>query len=142
MTPRGQFVEPTGLEPLEEKTPTSVYMPRFDSGTQSHGSLPQVASTPRVSDIVALENVRRGSGIDEPSVIVSAEMMVESWYDSVADTVGIVRRRRWSAYGLALIAGLSGLLAVSLGILLAGPDSGRCNMPSNVNPPTTAQGHP
>ena len=128
------------LEPLDEKTPTSVYMSRFDSGMQMLARPKRAMPARRTGPEATPTDARCGAGINEPSIIISPEIMVDHGCDGVADTVAIVRRRRWNTFGLALIAGLSGLFAVSLGILLADFAGSRCNMLRDEDPQSSAQG--
>jgi len=128
------------LDPLDEKTPTSVYMPQFDSGMRLRASskyaVPARGTKPPTNPIDA----RHRADINEPTVIIASEIMGDYGCEGVADTVGIVRRRRWSALSLAVIAGLGGLFAISLGILLADFDRCCCNMRRNEVPRSSAQG--
>jgi hypothetical protein len=128
------------LDPLDEKTPTSVYMPQFDSGMRlrasSKCSVPAQGTEP-ATDLI---NAGHRADIDEPTVIIASEIMGDYGCDGVADTVAVVRHQRWSALSLALIAGLSGLFAISLGILLADFYRSCCNIPRNEDPQSSAQG--
>jgi hypothetical protein len=128
------------LDPLDEKTPTSVYMPQFDSGVRLRASSRDAVPNRGAEPATNLIDARPGADIDEPSVIIASEIMGDYGGDSVADTVAVVRRRRWSALSLALIAGLSGLFAVSLGILLADFDRCRRNILCNGDPQSSGQG--
>lgn len=139
MVSKAQLAESGYLEPLDEKTPTSVYMPRFDSVIQRGPTAKNAVPARRAEPAKDTIDARRGASIGEPSVIIASDIMVDCGCDGVADTVAIVRRRSWNALGLALIAGLSGLLAVSLGILLAAFDPCRCNMPCNEDPRSSGQ---
>ena len=128
------------LDPLDEKTPTSVYMPQFDSGMRWRAS-PKYAVPARGTE-PATNPIDTGHRVDinEPTVIIASEIMGDYGCDGVADTVAVVRRQRWSSLSLALIAGLSGLLAISLGILLANFDRCYCNMRRNEIPQSSARG--
>lgn len=129
------------LDPLDEKTPTSVYMSQFDSVMRLRASeRDAVPAQGGIGPVTSLASARLRADGDEPSVIIASELISDYGCDGVADTVAVVRRRRWSVFSLALIAGLSGLFAVSLGILLADVDRGRCNMLRNQDPQSSAQG--
>jgi len=128
------------LDPLDEKTPTSVYMPQFDSGMRLRASSKYAVPDGGTEPATNLIDARHRADIDEPSVIIASEIMGDCGCDGVADTVAVVRRRRWSALSLALIAGLSGLFAISLGILLADFERCCCNMRRNEDPQSSAQG--
>jgi hypothetical protein len=141
MVSKVQTEESDYLDPLDEKTPTSVYMPQFASGMQVRASpKDSLAAQGGTGSIMDLAGARCRADSDEPSVIIASEAIIDYGCDGVADTVAAVRRQRWSAFSLALIAGLSGLFAVSLGILLADLDQGRCNMRGNEDPQSSAQG--
>jgi len=128
------------LDPLDEKTPTSVYSPQFDSGMRLCASPKYAVPARGTEPATDLVDARHRVDIDEPTVIIASEIMGDYGGDGAADTVAVVRRRRWSSLSLALIAGLSGLFAISLGFLLA--DFGRCccNMRRNEVPQSSAQG--
>ena len=133
--------EPSGyLDPLDEKTPTSVYMPQFDSSMRLRAGSKNAVPAGGTEPATNLIDARHWAEIDEPSVIIASEIMGDYGCDGVADTVAVVRRRRWSVLSLALIAGLSGLFVVSLGILLADFDRCRCSILCNVDPQSSTQG--
>jgi len=128
------------LDPLDEKTPTSVYMPQFDSAMRLRASSSNAVPARCAEPATNLIDARHWAAIDEPSVIIASEIMGDYRCDGVADTVAVVRRQRWSALSLAIIAGLSGLFAISLGILLADFDRCRCNILCHDDAQSSAQG--
>jgi hypothetical protein len=127
----------SAAEPIDEKTPTSIYLPRFVSSIQ-----PRLEAQAADSARPALQSDDPGNSSTlasaEPSVIIAADPSNEYWCDGVADTVAVVRRRRSSALELALIATLGGLFAVSLGILLAEFTHCRCSMWWSNHPQSSA----
>ncbi len=129
--------ESSCAEPLDEKTPTSMYVPTFISSIRA---LADPGPEPSVKRDARSGHISRDAGNSEPSVVIAPELTAELWCDGVADTVGIVRCRRSRRLGRGLIAILCGLFAICAGILLAGLARGRCSMRDAHHPQSSARG--
>jgi hypothetical protein len=107
-------------EPVDEKTPTSMYWPQLDQDAQVHAD--GFRRPNRSAD--ARRCCSQPTAARLPSIVIAQEILLDGGYDGVAETVAMVRVRRSNALALVLIAGLGVLFAVAVGILLA--DSARC----------------
>jgi hypothetical protein len=108
------------LEPVDEKTPTSMYWPQLDRDAQVQSEDFQRPNRSSAAGLCCSQSTPARL----PSVVIAQEILLDGGYDGVADTVAMVRLRRSNALALVLIAGLGALFAVAVGILLA--DSARC----------------
>jgi|GEM_PF-3466822 len=118
--------DPSSADPMDEKTPTSTYVPRFASSIQIRGERARVRATPGVPELVLGAPSGHPSAA-EATIIIKSETSSEPWCDGVADTVGIARRKS-NVLHLASIATFSGLVAIVLGILLAEFTRCRCSI--------------
>jgi hypothetical protein len=112
------------LEPADEKTPTSMYWPDVAHSAPDHTNSRQAGKS---SDCPRSTH-GQASSAHVPSVVIAQEILLDAGYDGVADTVAMVRLRHSSALAIVLVVGLSGLFAVTLGILLADFAHCRCSM--------------